>query len=263
MLSNSKIKFSVVLAVVILIIGQLGWATHIKNFVVWAGSPVTAGVRSTSASAHIFFNNLLAIRTLAREVSELKTKLVTLETENAELRSSLLEYEELSRAFDLKSRGGYSLISGRVVGADPVTLSQTLLIDRGSQNGVVEDQAVLDASGAYIGRIARVFKNTSELTLISDVKSRLPVEVVESRARGIVQGQYALNVSLVEVPSGQNLPKGGRLVTTGFTSGVPQGLIVGYIDKVVSKSGDIFQQATVRAASDLKNLRLVFVVAGF
>ena len=207
-------------------------------------------------------SSLFTIRDLQKDNSELTQRVAMLQSENTRLETAIKEYDQLGQALNLKERTGFDLTAARIVSVDPTSLDQALIVDRGSQSGIVTGQAVVDSSGAYVGRVTRVLKNTSEVTLISDGRSRLPAEVVETGARGIVQGQYALSVSLVEVPSGQELKSGARLVTTGFTPGVPAGLLVGFVDSVKEQGGDLFQQALVKTAADLRQLRIIFIITG-
>ena len=250
------------MAILILIAGQFGWLKPVGSFFTWATGPVFRASRGFAVGTTNFFVSLFTIGNLQRENAVLEERSTILEAENARLNASLSEYKTLEQALNLKERSGFSLLAGRVVSVDPTSLNQTLVIDRGASSGVVAGQAAVDAAGAYVGRVNRVLKNTSEITLISDGKSRLPVEVADTSARGIIAGQYALAVRLVEVPVGQELKLGARLITTGFTPGVPQGLLVGYIDSIENSGGNLFQQAQVRSAAQLRQLRVIFLIVG-
>lgn len=262
MVITRTIKIVAVFAVLVIAAGRLGWTAPVENFFVWATGPLFATARGLGDGVVSVFSNILAIRGLAGENADLKRRLAILEAENASLRTDLKDQGELAKALKLKQRANFNLTGARIVSADPTSLNQTLFIDRGQASGIVADQAVVDSTGAYIGRVTRVLNNTSEVTLISDIRSRIPAEVVETSARGVLTGEHGLSVSLSEVPQGQELPAGSRIVTTGFTPGVPAGLLVGYIDKVYSKGGDLFQAAAVKPAADLRKIRMVFVVTG-
>ena len=67
---------------------------------------------------------------------------------------------------------------------------------------------------------------------------------------------------MVEVPQGQALPEGARVMTTGFTPGVPAGLLIGHLGTVVSNPADVFQEANVTVSSDLRRLTIVFIITG-
>lgn len=257
-----KTKFIIGLALVIVLFGQMGWMTPVENFVIWASSPLITTTRSVALSISSTTSKVLAIGSLQEENSDLRQRLIALETENARLNTQLSELKQLEEALGLKSRSGYNLSGARIVSHDPTSLSQIVLIDKGRNSGVIEGQAVIDASGAFVGRITRVFQNTSELTLISDFTSRLPVIVPETGAQGILSGEHGLSVALIEVPQGQKLEVGNRIVTTGFNLGVPAGLFVGYIDQLRTGGGELFQEALVRTAVDLRQLNVVFVVIG-
>jgi rod shape-determining protein MreC len=261
---RGKLNIKIIAAVFIafFLAGQFGWVDPIRNFFIWATRPLISTARSANLGTANAFSSLFEIRNLQKENGELRSRLEILETENASLKTKLTDLSDLEKAMGLKERSGFHLTGGRVVSTDPTSLNQTLLIDRGSANGVVADQAVVDPAGAYIGRITRVLRNTAEVTLISDVSSRIPSEIAENGVHGVLSGQHALSVSLTQVPQGKELPVGGRVVTTGFTPGVPSGLLIGYIERIYSGSGELFQSAHVRPAADLRGLGTVFIITG-
>ncbi len=262
MLLNTKTKLFIVIVIVIVVFGRLGWLNPVENFFIWVTRPVFNVSRNASLGVVNFFSNVFTIGDLENENADLKQKLVLLETENARLKIAAAEVEKLGQALNLKARTGFVLTGARVVSVDPTSLNQTLVVDRGSNSGVVLAQAVVDASGAYVGQVTRVLTNTAEITLISDFSSRLPAEVAETGARGIITGQHGLSVALIEVPQGQYLKEGGRVVTTGFTVGVPAGLFIGYVDKLRTGGSDLFQEANIAPAADLRQLRTVFIITG-
>src|SRR3989344_5272099 len=253
---SSKTKIILAAAAVLLVVGYFGWLAPLENFFLWLTKPVFTSARNLTISLSEATSNLFTIKDLQRENADLKQRLIALETENSQLKLSGGENEELEKALNLKSRTGFNLVGGRVVSSDPTSLNQSLIIDRGDVAGVVGGQAAVDSSGAFIGRITRVLHNTAEVTLISDFSSRLPAEIAETGARGVVSGEHGLAVALVEVPQGQNLQIGGRVVTTGFTVGVPAGLFIGYVAEMRSSGSDLFQEALISPAANFKNLRL-------
>lgn len=259
---TKTLKTVAVLAVALIIAGQQGLLSPVENFFIWVTKPVFVTARNIGSGIGNGFSDLFSIRGLQKENADLRQKVALLETENASLLTQLKDHGELEKALNLKPRTNYNLTGARIVSADPTSLNQTLFIDRGESSGMVVDQAVVDSAGAYVGRVTRVLNNTSEVTLISDVRSRIPAEVPQTGARGVLQGEHALSVSLAEVPQGQELPAGARIVTTGYTPGVPAGLLVGYVDKIYSRGGDLFQTSTVKPAADLRRLRVVFVITG-
>ena len=259
---SQKTKIILGIGLLIAVLGRFGVLGPVQNFLVWATKPFLVAGQSVTFKIANSFNSLTNIGVLQKENNDLKHRITLLESENAQLKSSVSEISFYEEALNLKQRTGWSLTGARVVSADPTSFNQTLVIDRGESAGLVEGQAVVDAAGAYVGRLTRVLRNTSEVTLMSDTTNRMPSEVADSGARGIIAGQHGLSIALIEVPQGQQLPQGGRIITTGFTPGVPSGLLVGFVDSLRSKPSDLFQEANVRPAADLRKLRIIFVITG-
>ena len=262
MFLNTKTKSLIVVAIVVLAMGRLGWLDPAKDFLIWLTKPVFLTARAAALGTADFFGSVFKLAEIQKENIDLNERLVALETENAQFNLSASRARELEEAFNLKTRSGFILTGANVVSVDPTSVNQSLVIDRGRAAGLIEGQAAVDSAGAYAGKITRVLKNTAEVTLISDFSSRLPAEIADTGARGIVTGQHGLAVVLVEVPQGQSLKLGGRVVTTGFTPGVPAGLLIGHVESLRTGGSDLFQEGNLEPSADLRRLRTLFVITG-
>ena len=97
------------------------------------------------------------------------------EAENARLRK-LLGFAQTNPSFDYK--GGQ--IVGRVVGSEPNSIIQSIVIDLGKSNGIEPGMPVVTERG-LVGRITDVYNNSSRVLLINDSNSSVNTLLQNSR----------------------------------------------------------------------------------
>lgn len=152
---------------------------------------------------------------------------------------------------------------------DPSQARRSLLIDRGSEDGLVEGCAVV-SGGVFLGRVQVVRARSSLVRLVTDPQSRLEVAVRTGNGvrvtgflarRGPATARDDLEVRNLRLGAGV---EGVREHVPVFTSNadplVPAGLVVGYVCGVSDPEADGFPTLTVRPALDLSRSTEVLVV---
>ncbi len=139
----------------------------------------------------------------------------------------------------------------------------TLTINKGYNNGIILDMAVIDSKG-LIGRITSVRNNTSDIKLITtnDVNSKVSVVIKDSEnIYGITKGYDSKNDLLkVIISDNKNILKGTKVETTGMGGIFPKGILVGEVEDVIKDSDDVGNIVLVKLASDIKDVQYVSVI---
>ena len=193
----------------------------------------------------------------------------SLEVENALLREHYAErlrveqdVEELTRAL---GASGLDRLPRAVVvrvlrGADSSGTRRSLLIDRGSVDGLTEGMAVVSGS-IFVGRVEIVHARSAFVKLLTDRRSRQEVALRTDqgvRLTGYVRGygrgckDEDLDVRHIPVDSGMGrvLP-GPPVVTSNADALVPAGLLIGHVTDVIDRDQDDLPIVRVRPALDL------------
>ncbi len=170
-----------------------------------------ANLRAENARLREDNEQLLRWRDMARR----------LEAENAELQG-LTDYVPLpdSRSFTI-----------RVMGDTGGAFAHSVLIAAGSQAKVRKGMAVLSGDG-LVGRVAQVGQRASRVVLITDITSRIPVVIENTRTRAILAGNNTEKPRLIYVPAGARVSPGDRVVTSGHAGAFPPGIPVGVVSSV-------------------------------
>lgn len=224
------------LAVLILVLGGifLVWRidsprverfrAHVVDAVVprmdWAMTPVTATVRlfRDFQSYQRLHEQNRELRRELRQMTAWKEAALQLEQENARLR-------DLNNV-QLDPRLTY--ITAVVLADSGSPFRQSVLINVGSRDGIVDGWATMDGIG-LVGRISGVGANTSRVILLTDATSRIPAEIQPSGQRAMVVGDNTSAPPIDFLENPDLVRPGDRIVTSGDGEVFPPGLLIGQV----------------------------------
>jgi len=192
---------------------------------------------------------------------------IKLENENQQLRAQLQQVQEITlqnkRLRDLLNfvdELDRAALPAQVIGEDASNWARTIVIDKGSQDGLSSGLPVVAAQGV-VGRIIKIAPNSSRVLLITDASSAIAALIQRTRTRGVVRGrgddlsiEYALRTADIQV--------GDLLVTSGMGGVFPKGLPLGTIDAVKKDQFGLFQQVNATPTIDFSHLEEVMVIVG-
>jgi len=157
-------------------------------------------------------------------------------------------------------------LAARVIARSPTVWYSTVKIDKGSSDGVREDQPVI-AAGGLAGKVKTVTDGTAEVTLITDASSAVSAQVMPSGASGIVKPEVGKpdDLLLDFVDRGRRVTEGATVVTAGFTSErvesrFPRGVPIGRVSRVDLDEVELYQRVHIKPFADLRRIDLVQVL---
>lgn len=178
-----------------------------------------------------------------RELVIKSTKAAALEVEN-KLLYDLLNYVSPKDA---------DFITAKVIAEESNAFSRALILYTAGQNNVKKGQIVLSDKGV-IGRIERVGSVYSKVLLLTDINSKVPVIIENSRVRGILSGDNTSVPKLIFTPLEAEITVGDKIVTSGVAGVFPSGLPIG---KVVSIEKNNIKVKTFSNLDRIEYVRIV------
>jgi rod shape-determining protein MreC len=197
-----------------------------------------------------------------------------LESENVRLRAELVRAQPKLLEADILRDENRQLLAlldsiphppGKVAVAQIIAQnfapgSQLLVANLGTRAGVFVGQPVL-AAGGVAGQVVRVSPESSQVALLSDLDSSIPVKPAGSDTPLLVDGTGNLDSLAVPFqPRNTPLKVGDKLVTSGLGGRYPAGLNVGTISAVVHNGDQPFARIAVRPAVHLGRLDTVLML---
>lgn len=144
-------------------------------------------------------------------------------------------------------------ISGVVIADSGSPFRQSVLINLGNHDRIVDGWAVMDGLG-LVGRVSGVGNRTSRVVLLTDAASRIPVTILPSGQKGIAAGNNSVAPLVEFLEDPEKLEAGNRVVTSGDGKVFPAGLLVGHL--LESPDG----RMRVRLAADYERLEFLRVL---
>jgi len=196
----------------------------------------------------------------AREESEVfRQQIGRLQQENARLRESAAATSRLRDLLELKERLPYPSLAAQVVGRDPTNWYRSIIINKGTQEGLTADMGVVSTAGV-IGRIVKVYDHLAIVLLIIDQNNAVTGLVQRTRDEGIVEGTEKGLARIKYLPLLSTVKVGDQVVTSGLAGGFPRGLPVGTITKIERREAELFLSAEIAPDSDFAKIEEVLII---
>ncbi len=200
---------------------------------------------------------------LRAEVAELREQVAAAQTARHDARElrglvGLSEFEGFPQ--------GTEPVAARVILRSPTVWYSSVKIDKGSGDGLREDQPVI-ASGGLVGKLTNVTGGTAEVTLITDASSGVAGQVMPNGATGVVHPVVGDpdDLLLDYIPKGRRVTEGTIVVTSGFRSTrveslFPRGIPIGRVTRVDPDEVEQFQRVHIEPLADVRGIDYVQVL---
>jgi rod shape-determining protein MreC len=211
----------------------------------WALVPVTAVadmVDGFQSYARLYEQNQ-ELRSELQRMKAFREAAIQLEQQNAKL----LALNEVRLDPKLTS------VSGLVLADAGSPFRQSVLLNVGARDGIVDGWATMDGLG-LVGRISGVGQSTARVILLTDASSRIPVTIQPSGQRAILAGDNSSLPPLEFIEDPDQVRPGDRVVSSGDGGVFPAGMLVGQ----VAQSSD--NRLRVLLAADYNRLEFLRVL---
>ncbi|HEX4744604.1 MAG TPA: rod shape-determining protein MreC [Candidatus Limnocylindria bacterium] len=208
------------------------------------------------------------------EIERLRTDNARLREENERLTLETVRMREQAIAqqqqakLDAAARGlPYETVSASVIARDPSGVLRSIVIGGGTGAGIEVGHVVLSEQG-LVGRVSEVGPNYAKVVLVTDSSSVVSALVQDSRATGLVRGQFGDTLVMEWILQTEPVKAGDVVVTAGLGIGTdlrslyPKGLVLGRVVEVAKASDAAYLKAVLLPAVDIRRLERVLVVKG-
>jgi len=237
-----------------------------------------------STSSNVFTTSLITVQswfssrflalqdflTAPRDIVSLRQRNTELETEVSELQAQVIQLQQqvgqtqiLAALVDFaQARPENKYEAAAVIGRDPSPFLQYIIINRGSNSGILRGMPVVTNQG-LVGRVDAVIADAARIQLITDPASNVNVRLQNAEVDASLVGSVTGDVNLQLVPQDITVEPGDLVLTSGLGGGYPPDLIVGQVVNVRTRDFDLFQQASVQPVVDFTRLQIVLVIVNF
>jgi rod shape-determining protein MreC len=231
-----------------------------------AFAEVQRGATSAIAAVQGGWRDYLAVQDIRRDNERLREEMARLQIDLQQQRAEAQQTRTLQELLDLRAQTDVRTTAASVIAAGASPDFRTVTIDKGTDDGLRADLAVISPAG-IVGRLILPSGRASKVQLLIDRNAAAGAIVERSRAQGIVVGTGTERLRLDYVPSSADIKVGDRVVTSGIEgiypaaeSGgtYPKGFVIGHIESI--GSGASGRTVVVRPAVEFSSLETVLVV---
>lgn len=231
---------------------------EVKNVFYLISSPVQGPLWRAGESVFGFFETI-------RELKELKIKKEELELKNQKLLAEIVELKELKKenetlrqALEIGLEKEFKLVFAGVINKAP--FEDSILLNKGSKDGVLEGMPVITQEKALLGKISEVYENFSRLMLISNKKSSFSARIQDKEILGVIEGKERFLLSFNRIPQNKEVVEGALVISDVLSGDFPGGLLVGKIVKIQKSAAEPFQEIEVSPFFNLRKTDRCFII---
>lgn len=229
---------------------------------------VGAGQMVFSGPAHFvtgIFDNVDSLLNTYQENKYLKARLeefAGVKAEVTDLRSENADLKEL--VGKKESLRDYNPIQATVIARNPDQWEEKVIVNRGSNDGVKPNMAVMTAQG-LIGKVTLTTSSNSTVELVStqDPNYRVSALVLGGKKEvfGLIEGYDSERRELLlkRIDASIELKVGQQVVSSGLGGIFPKGIVIGEITEVAIDEFGLTKLAYVKPAADFSLLNHVVI----
>ena len=199
-------------------------------------------------------------RALKEEIASLKDRISRAE-ETEEMNEWLYDYLELKR-----EHTDYKFVPATVTGGEGGNYMTVFLLDKGYAQGVRKDMPVVTDSG-IVGYICEVGITWSKAVTILEAGGAVGAYVERSGEQGVIEGNFELSekgvCKMSYLSADADIQVGDRIVSSGYGSVYPRGLVIGTVESVEKDSVSRSLAVTVRPTADLSEIEKLMIITEY
>jgi len=209
--------------------------------------------------AHNIWRNYFDLVNVSQQNDNLVKALKIANEKNNSLRELELSHARLQSLLGFKPGLNRQVAAAAVVGKDPSPWLKTVVIDKGTSEGVQRGMPVVTPDG-IAGLVTDASTHYSKVLLITDQNSAVDALTQSTRSGGVVKGEPSGKLRLDYVLRRHEITKGDIIVSSGLDGVFPKGIRVGYVHEVIKPNSGIFQEVSLTPYVDFEKLEEVLVI---
>jgi rod shape-determining protein MreC len=219
-----------------------------------SANTAVGGVYEVSSRLWQYWNLSVVNDSLARENARLKMQLP-----NSQYNSAIETAIHQDSLYEQQYR-----YTGAMVVNNSLNKSRNFLtINRGSAHGIKPGTGVVNALGnGVVGIVRKVSTHYASVMSVLNRDIRISAKILRNEYFGILiwDGNEVTHMNLDALPKHADLRKGDTIITSGYSTIFPKGILIGTVDTFLVQPGSNFYTARVRLFNNMGNVQQVYVV---
>ena len=222
-------------------------------------SPVQNVLNSSFKNVSDAWYHYLFLVGIEEENRNLKKKIDNMKSQLILYQEGYLEAQRLRNLLALKNNHDFDFVIARVIGRGQTAFSQTILINKGTADGINDGLPVMAGPG-LVGRIIGASWHSAKVLPLIDENSNIDVCVQRTRTQGIIRGAGSRGCILKYIAKTQDVREGDVILTSGMGGVFPKGIMIGRVSRIDRLESGLFWKIYVAPVIDFSKLEEVSVL---
>ena len=213
------------------------------------------------------WNSIGELKKIREELEQARIKLLEYERVSRSLTELRRENERLKEQLGFSRVLPYNQIPAQLVARDPGNEFSTLVLNKGSRQGVAQGMPVVAFQGGLqglVGKVVLVGLTTATVKPITDISSHVAARLQSSRYDGLVSGGQVGSTGLVmryvNKLATNEIQYGELVISSGLGGLFPQGINIGRVREMQARAYEASLTLEVEPIVDFSRLEYVFVL---
>ncbi|MFH0947599.1 MAG: rod shape-determining protein MreC [Elusimicrobiota bacterium] len=233
-----------------------------RNFLFYIVVTPYSKVNYVVSSVGNLGGNIKEIVNSHQEVLELKNQNQNLLHDLVKLKTLEIENKRLTELLGYKRNIKRNTVIARIIAKPPQQYYKSLIIDKGSDDGLSDNRAVFGfykGKFGVVGQLTNVEKNVSIVLTITNRISKVPARIVPAAVDGIVMGRESNELDMIWIPADAEIKIGDEVVTSSASDIFPAGIPIGIIVSITQTGHLPFKKASIKPHIPAFQLTDVFI----
>lgn len=268
-------KFKILVAIAVFLVGIMAWAGANGRLTAAPQELLSVAVAPLQRAAAAVSGGVASVWEKYTSIDAVMAENEQLQKENAELQKQLVDYDraiaenEAYKALaDIQeSNPNNTYVSSFVIGRDPLDEFWGFTLDKGSADGVEENDTIVSDDGYLLGMVTEVELTSCKVMTILHPSFNAAGVVSRTRDNGIITGSadYAPDglCLFTNLARSTETKAGDIIITTGLGGVFPPNVLLGRVKEVAADASGKSSIAVVEPGADVRTVKHVFIITDY
>ena len=156
----------------------------------------------------------------------------------------------------------YTYMGARVVSNSVSTPNNFIVLARGRTGQLKEGMGVVDPNNAVVGIITEVTDQYAVVMSLLHKDSHVSGKLLKGGETGTLNwdGKEPNIITLTNIPKSAKISKGDSVITSGFSTTFPKGMMIGRVEGVYTEPSSNYYKVKFKTAANFYSLQYVYVI---
>jgi rod shape-determining protein MreC len=155
----------------------------------------------------------------------------------------------------------YEYVSAKIISNSTNKRCNYLTLNKGSKQGITKDMGVMTSTG-IVGIVTEVSENFSSVISVLHKDFKLSAKLRNNEQLGTMtwDGVNYRYGELIDIPTHVKPKIGDTVVTSGYSTSFPAGILIGTVTDIKVEKGDNFYTLVILFSTDFNNISYAYVI---